>query len=63
METIYNNYRNNQGFRNDTSNISFMCFRSFIHLFIYLFVFRLSNQVMLGIHLKTQLIFHAAILK
>ena len=35
----------------------------FIHLFIYLFVFRLSNQEMLGIHQKTQLIFHAAILK
>ena len=35
----------------------------FIYLFIYLFVFRLSNQEMLGIHQKTQLIFHAAILK
>ena len=38
----------------------------FIHLFIYLFIylfFRLSNQEMLGTHQKTQLIFHAAILK
>ena len=35
----------------------------FIYLFIYLFILRLSNQEMLGIHQKTQLIFHAAILK
>ena len=45
METIYN--RNNQGFSNDTDNISTMCFRSFIHsfihLFIYLFVYLFSD--------------------
>ena len=36
---------------------------SFIYLFIYLFILRLSNQELLGIHQKTQLIFHSAILK
>ena len=39
----YLQYRNNQGFRNDTGNISFMCFRSFIHSFIHLFIYLFSD--------------------